>query len=203
MHADLEDNSARIFNCPRCYRQRIICRSCDRGNRYCSESCAGAARQEGLRRARRRFQQSCSGRDRHRAAQKRYRQRKLALQHRDRETASLCVEVEIAENLQEIASSQDVRTSPADNGQKERSFSSVMDHSSPLAADRGIVLASVAREHQSRVVQENQEKHQLRCDMCSSWCGPFLRRKPWRRGRRETRAKEVINDTNRKGSRDT
>lgn len=177
MHHGLEDNSGRIFNCARCHRQRIICRSCDRGNRYCSEECAETARRESLKRARLRFQKSSEGRALHCAAQKRHRQRK--------------------------ASSDFEKSGPADRNQtensalpepvnistgctKEISIPSVMDHGSPAGRNHGIVMAMAAKRRLKQAREQDQEKQQVRCDMCGACCGPFLRRKPWHRGRRVT-----------------
>ena len=54
-----------------------ICRSCDRGQRYCSDSCQQQARQRQRRQAKRRHQQSPEGRQDHRDHQRTYRQRLL------------------------------------------------------------------------------------------------------------------------------
>ena len=52
-----------------------ICRSCDRGQRYCGECCRQQARREQHRRANRRHQQSLEGRLDHRDRQRAYRER--------------------------------------------------------------------------------------------------------------------------------
>jgi len=52
-----------------------ICRSCDRGQQYCSERCRQKARRQQRREANRRHQQSPEGRLDHRDHQRAYRQR--------------------------------------------------------------------------------------------------------------------------------
>jgi len=62
---------------PLCRMVFHICRSCDRGQRYCSDSCQQQARQQQRREAKRRHQQSPEGRQDHRDHQRAYRQRLL------------------------------------------------------------------------------------------------------------------------------
>ena len=45
--------SDRLLNCARCQRQLRVCRSCDRGQRYCRDPCARRERQVILRLAER------------------------------------------------------------------------------------------------------------------------------------------------------
>jgi hypothetical protein len=59
----------------RCGTTFYICRSCDRGQRYCSEHCRQKARREQCRKANRRHQQSLEGRLDHRDRQQLYRER--------------------------------------------------------------------------------------------------------------------------------
>lgn len=75
----MEDDSARIFFCANleCRQLAIICRSCDRGNRYCSNKCACLARRKAQRRASSKYQQSSTGRLHHAARQEAYRRRQL------------------------------------------------------------------------------------------------------------------------------
>lgn len=54
--------TGRFFLCGRCRLQVTICRSCDRGQRYCGQDCAHAARRESVREAGRRYQRSRRGR---------------------------------------------------------------------------------------------------------------------------------------------
>ena len=64
----------RIFNCERCHQQVVICRRCDRGNRYC-KACAPLARAEYLARAGAEYQGTEAGRLNHKVRQERYRAR--------------------------------------------------------------------------------------------------------------------------------
>ncbi len=68
--------SARLLICARCGRQVLICSRCDRGNRYCGDDCARAARAESVRAAGRRHQRSRRGRRRHADRQRRWRGRR-------------------------------------------------------------------------------------------------------------------------------
>jgi hypothetical protein len=72
--------SARAFACARCGVPVLVCRRCDRGQRYCGRECARRARQESVRRAGRRYQGSRAGRFAHARRSLRYRQRRRALQ---------------------------------------------------------------------------------------------------------------------------
>ncbi len=63
---------------PGCGALFFICRSCYRGQRYCSEPCRQAARREQRRAANCRHQRTDEGRLDHRDRQRAYRQRRLA-----------------------------------------------------------------------------------------------------------------------------
>lgn len=69
------ENSARLYHCARCRRQVIVCRYCDRGQIYCSGSCAQIRRQESLRAAALRYRQTYQGKLKSALRQQRYRQR--------------------------------------------------------------------------------------------------------------------------------
>jgi hypothetical protein len=56
-----------------------VCRSCDRGQRYCSDRCRDEARRQQRRAANRRHQCSVEGRLDHRDRQREYRRRLVAL----------------------------------------------------------------------------------------------------------------------------
>lgn len=73
-----ESASARLFQCARCSGLTMICRCCDRGNRYCS-NCSTPARKEARQRAAKRYQQSPQGRSNHAERQCRYREKQRAL----------------------------------------------------------------------------------------------------------------------------
>jgi hypothetical protein len=69
-------SSARLFNCARCRRQVVICSHCDRGNLYCGQGCAQAARRRSVRAAGERYRKGRRGRFAHAERQRRYRQRR-------------------------------------------------------------------------------------------------------------------------------
>ena len=66
---------ARLFNCPQCHRQVILCPRCDHGNHYCSRECSERARRQAQRLAGRRYQDGFPGRRKHAARQRGYRDR--------------------------------------------------------------------------------------------------------------------------------
>src|SRR5471030_892520 len=94
--------------CGRCCNQFVICRSCDRGHRYCSAPCASAARRESVRRAQRRYRFSPlvreDRRDKERARRARLRER-VGDQSSEKLTdgAQLVVEAEASDELHETA----------------------------------------------------------------------------------------------------
>ena len=55
----------------------MICRRCDRGNRFCGASCSSPRRKKTLRRANARYQKTPRGARKHAARQARYRARKI------------------------------------------------------------------------------------------------------------------------------
>ena len=65
----------------RCRQQHVICRRCDRGQRYCSARCATAARSATQRAAGARYQDSRRGRITHAARQRCYRARRQKVTH--------------------------------------------------------------------------------------------------------------------------
>ncbi len=70
-HAD-----SRVFTCGKCGAEVVICRHCDRGNRYCSRKCSSAARRESLRRGGAAYQQTPRGKRKHAERQRRYAERR-------------------------------------------------------------------------------------------------------------------------------
>ena len=68
------EEDCRIFNCGRCHREVVICRRCDRGNRYCPP-CAPLARAEKRRAAGAVYQRTEAGRLNHKVRQECYRAR--------------------------------------------------------------------------------------------------------------------------------
>jgi hypothetical protein len=72
-----DPGTARLVTCAysACGRGFILCRSCDRGNKYCSKECATAARREYLVPIRRKHAASPEGLEDHRERMARYRDR--------------------------------------------------------------------------------------------------------------------------------
>lgn len=70
--------SCRLFLCPRCRSQVILCRRCDRGHVYCLNGCAVTARRESRHEAARRYGRSARGRAVNARRQHQFRQRRRA-----------------------------------------------------------------------------------------------------------------------------
>lgn len=68
--------SIRRFLCAGCRVEVYICTHCDRGQCYCTDGCARAARRRSQREANRRHQSSLGGRLRHAERARRYRSRR-------------------------------------------------------------------------------------------------------------------------------
>ena len=66
----------RPVRCKRCNRLFHLCRSCDRGQSYCSDACREGSRQERVERARRKYARSEKGKQNNRDRQRRFRKRK-------------------------------------------------------------------------------------------------------------------------------
>lgn len=62
----------RFFSCELCEQEAVICKSCDRGQRYCSKECSKEARRESVRAAGRRYQKTEAGMAKHAARQAAY-----------------------------------------------------------------------------------------------------------------------------------
>ena len=75
--------AARLLMCARCSLQVVLCRRCDRGQRYCSQTCSAASRRESQRAAARRYQSTDGGRNTHAARSRRWRLARLAEQSDD------------------------------------------------------------------------------------------------------------------------
>ena len=69
----------RIFACQRCHGEVVICRRCDRGNRYCP-ACAPRARAEKQRVAGALYQKTEAGRLNHKMRQEQYRAKLAAVE---------------------------------------------------------------------------------------------------------------------------
>ena len=75
----MTEPDCRIFACQRCHGEVVICRRCDRGNRYCP-ACAPRARAEKQRVAGALYQKTEAGRLNHKMRQEQYRARLAAVE---------------------------------------------------------------------------------------------------------------------------
>ena len=75
----MDDQSARLFLCACCRVQVLVCRQCDRGQRYCADGCAATTRQALQRDCARRYQRGRAGRFKHALRTRRWRARQVAL----------------------------------------------------------------------------------------------------------------------------
>ena len=75
----MDDQSARLFLCACCRVQVLVCRQCDRGQRYCANGCAAATRQALQRDSARRYQCGRAGRFKHALRTQRWRARQAEL----------------------------------------------------------------------------------------------------------------------------
>lgn len=80
-HSQQVDATARFYLCAGCRAQVLICSCCDRGNNYCGDGCASAARRSAQREAGRRYQSSRRGRRKHAERARRYRERQKKVTH--------------------------------------------------------------------------------------------------------------------------
>jgi hypothetical protein len=82
------NTSSRLFNCLRCHRQVMICRSCDRGHIYCGNTCSRQSRQASVKSSRERYQKSFKGKLNNAKRQQRFRtrQKEKVTHHTSQET---------------------------------------------------------------------------------------------------------------------
>ena len=73
------EQTARLFLCARCRIPVLVCRQCDRGQRYCASGCAATTRQALQLEAAQRYQSSRAGRVKHALRTQRWRARQAAL----------------------------------------------------------------------------------------------------------------------------
>ena len=74
----MHEQTGRLFLCARCQAQVLVCRQCDRGQRYCAAECAEITRLNRQREAGKRYQQSRAGRHKHAARTRQWRKRRAA-----------------------------------------------------------------------------------------------------------------------------
>ena len=141
----------RTFHCKLCGRQARICSACDRGNVYCSRSCARVARRDQCRRAGKRYRETEAGREGNARRQR---------ESYERKRAGLCAEI-----------SEKNRADLTHQGSEGRGCGVIMP---------GVVAAAtVSAEIESRDIQAALEpvgvdcpdSKQLRsCDFCGRPC---------------------------------
>lgn len=68
-------SSARLLLCSQCSAMVLVCRACDRGQRYCGLACSTAARKQAQREAAQRYQSGPTGRAVHAGRSRRWRER--------------------------------------------------------------------------------------------------------------------------------
>jgi hypothetical protein len=107
---DVHGKRARLVICAfsGCGRTFLLCTHCDRGNKYCSKACSGAARKRYLVAVRRKYAASPEGREDHRARMERYRDerrqaRRVVDQRRQKPTANRNVAPRSAPTIASIA----------------------------------------------------------------------------------------------------
>lgn len=77
----MSEATGRLYLCARCRAQVVICKTCDRGQRFCTRECARSTRRERVLEAGRRYQDSRRGRTAHALRQARYRDRRQKVTH--------------------------------------------------------------------------------------------------------------------------
>ena len=77
----MSEATGRLYLCVRCRAQVVICKPCDRGQRFCTRECARATRRECVLEAGRRYQDTRRGRTAHARRQARYRDRRQKVTH--------------------------------------------------------------------------------------------------------------------------
>lgn len=159
----------RLLVCARCRAQVAICSHCDRGQRYCEQGCAQAARRESLRVAGRRYQATFQGRLQHAARQARYRQRQ---QQRDRQ-----------EDFEEPC------VSLPGGGEAGPPCAPPSVHALSVSADKVTHQGTQAADEWSRLAFETAARWRItlsasrrwvRCSFCGARCRPYARLEPLR-----------------------
>ena len=75
----MADQTVRLFLCACCRVQVLVCRQCDRGQRYCAHGCAATTRQALQRESARRYQRGRAGRFKHALRTRLWRARQVVL----------------------------------------------------------------------------------------------------------------------------
>jgi hypothetical protein len=177
------DSSARLFLCARCGVQVLLCRRCDRGNRYCGLACRREARAEARRRAAERYQRSRGGRMAHAQRSRCFRQRQY--QRRRLVAAAACASPD-ANNVTHHGSQPGVASAPL----------AVWTHTSPtvepddatavaptVTAIHTIVEATAGAALTAASPQGRVATHAWRCTNCGACQPPAVRQGFVRHGR--------------------
>lgn len=85
------EKEIRRFRCKQCSQSANVCRSCDRGQVYCSDECRAEARKEQNRRAGEKYRRSAEAREKARLRQRRCRARRSVTQHPATSAASVSI----------------------------------------------------------------------------------------------------------------
>jgi len=143
----VDTDSHRRFYCARCHSVVVLCRRCDRGQRYCGPQCSTEARCESLRRAARRYRQTVKGRQANAERQRRFRTRRAA---------------DVTHQGRALKAS---RVSPRDEPGAHRRETPSMAVSGPT---------QLRSDHVRRAPSSAAEAEQ-RCTCCQQLCGRFTR----------------------------
>lgn len=170
--------STRHFNCARCRSLVVICRSCDRGNRYCSLACRQAARREGIRDAARTYRQTEAGRQANAERQRRFRARRAqqADQLGDRDPE------------RHVTHQRDAQRSLENSGLQPHPVLADGRPSATAKGRPGARCALLLRPSGLRGPRTPPSGELLpRCHVCARRCSPFTRRTSLRSDRRPPR----------------
>jgi hypothetical protein len=107
------ESTGRLFLCACCREQVLVCRRCDRGQRYC-RSCAKEARRASVREAGRRYQQSRQGRFAHAARSRRHRAGNKKVTHQG--SPVLATDVVLRQDSTDVAAALVPASTPAGTG---------------------------------------------------------------------------------------
>lgn len=107
------ESTGRLFLCACCRQQVLICRRCDRGQRYC-RSCAAEARRASVREAGRRYQKSRQGRFAHAARSRRHRSRNKKVTHHG--SLALANDVLLRQDSTDVAVTMAAASAPVGTG---------------------------------------------------------------------------------------
>lgn len=151
---------ARQFGCLRCGTLVVICRACDRGNRYCNPVCASEARNKRQREASRLYQRTSRGARNHAARQDAYRHRQRQRQWAKRVTHPGSSDQEVETIV--VGSGQE--HDPTHENETSNTYSSSPD-------------SKIDLEHSdsSSRVDPSSTNGVRPCCICGRPCGPLVR----------------------------